>query len=87
MPTCAGPGCGAEILFVPNAKSGKTVILDAKPERRYLLVDETDYVGDEGDMEIVLVGPGEGAVAVLVETRVDHHATCPAFAAGWRPGR
>jgi hypothetical protein len=74
--------CGAEVIFVPSAKTGKTMILDAKPEKRIVLTDgeaggglfvglkHSDYTGGQ-------------ARAYVADVYVDHHATCPQ-AAQWK---
>ena len=71
--------CGAEVLFVPSAKSGKPMILDAKPEKRIVLV-----VGGHEN----LIAQPETAIymARVVNTYTDHHATCPK-AAEWKGRR
>ena len=60
--------CGAEIIFVASATTNKLMPLDAKPEKRIILVD---LVG-------VLVGGLEprGARARVVDTYISHFATC-----------
>jgi hypothetical protein len=73
--------CGADIVFVPSAKSGKPMILDAKPEKRIVLdvtltTAETIIHGDHIDE------PGY-KVARVVNAYTDHHATCPK-AADWK---
>ena len=72
MSTCRS--CEAEVLFVPSAKTGKPMILDAEP----------NPVGN------VLIRAGVAAViSRQVVAREDeqrwmpHHATCPA-AASWK---
>lgn len=72
MTTCRS--CEAEIVFVPSAKSGKAMILDAKPSKGVVLVD--------------LLAPGTrkvsaDSVARVVDVYTDHHATCPHFE-DWR---
>jgi hypothetical protein len=73
--------CRADVIFLRNAKSGSTVILDALPIRRYVMIDDTlslhglvgliDSRADSSD-----------PAGLLVETYTDHHATCP-NAAEW----
>jgi hypothetical protein len=74
--------CQAEVRFVPSAKTGKPMILDAKPEKRVVVVPpdvgQTAFGGQ--------VGPFGPDVAVVVDTYVDHHVTCPA-AAEWKGRR
>lgn len=77
MSTCQS--CNAEVVFVPSAKSGKPMILDAKPENRIVLIDVVTgitYATSAGT-------PSETVRAQVVDTYVDHHATCPK-AADWR---
>lgn len=61
-------GCGAEVIFVPSAKSGKPMILDAKPTKGIVLVyaDEVLAPGNEPDPR-----------ARVSDVYTDHHATCP----------
>lgn len=80
MTTCQS--CGAEVVFVPSAKTGKPMILDAKPEKRVLLVDGTLSLHG-------LVGPidkpadASDPMARVLSVYIDHHATCPE-AAAWK---
>jgi hypothetical protein len=76
MATCRGRGCGAEVVFVPSAKSGRPMVLDAKPAKGVVIYPDP----------IEAVGPGptftgggfEGRrVAAVVDVYTDHHATCP----------
>jgi hypothetical protein len=75
MLTCQTPGCGAEVIFVPSAKSGKSMILDAKPKKGIVTgVDVGVHFGESFMFE----PPGEdGIVAIVVDVYTDHHATCP----------
>jgi hypothetical protein len=72
---CGWPdgGCGAEVIFVPSAKTGKNMILDATPEKRVVL--ELQEIGG------TVGGPGTRQVARVVDTYLDHHGSCSAFAA------
>ena len=54
--------CGAEIRWVQMAKTGKPMPLDAKPERRVIVVGR-DEAGEE--------------LAALVDTFTSHFVTCP----------
>jgi hypothetical protein len=67
--------CGADVLFVPSAKSGKPMILDAKPEKRIVL--GTPHT----DAELIIHGDHlderDYQIARVVDTYIDHHATCP----------
>lgn len=65
--------CGATVLFATSAATGRTMILDAKPAKRVVL----ELTG--------LRGP-PGVFARVVDTYLDHHATCPQ-AAEWRGRR
>jgi hypothetical protein len=72
--------CDAEVVFVPSARSGKAMILDAEPKKGVVL--RWDDVGTIGDR----LGEGDqhGAqVADIVNVYTDHHATCP-HAAAWK---
>ena len=74
MRTCRS--CGAEVLFVPSATTGKAMILDARPERRVLVQNQRA----PGRSEM----PGAtGAVARVIDAYTDHHVTCP-DAAAWK---
>lgn len=66
MTTCRS--CPAEVIFVPSAKSGARMILDAKPEKRVILLER---------------GAPLPKVAQVVDAYTDHHATCPR-AGDWR---
>ena len=84
MITCRS--CGAEVVFVPNAKSGKPMILDAKPAKGVVLVDAT--VPLDSWEKVILVGFGpelqdDRTVAAVVDIYTDHHASCPK-AADWK---
>jgi len=58
-------GCGAEVEFLISATTGRKVVVDAKPEKRYVVAET-----DDGQR-----------VAAVMDTYVDHHATCAVFAA------
>jgi arginine repressor len=73
--------CGAEVIFVPSAKTGKPMILDAKPEKRVVLVRSNDQ------QVIYRATPGSADPAArVIDTYIDHHATCPQ-AAEWKGRR
>jgi hypothetical protein len=72
--------CGADVIFVPSAKSGKPMILDAKPEKRIVLVVAE---GTGGSHNILAIPEIEHKAARIVDTYTDHHATCPA-AKDWK---
>jgi hypothetical protein len=76
--------CPAEVLFVPTGRTkpdGKPVfaILDAKPEKRVVLIDVQTGV----TYATSLGPPSETTRATVVDTYTPHHATCPA-AAAWK---
>jgi hypothetical protein len=66
--------CGADVLFVSLATTGKRFILDAKPEKRVRVfqrygVEVVDYSGDTHTMT------DPETVAEVIDTYVAH--TCP----------
>jgi hypothetical protein len=66
--------CHAEVIFVPSARTGNKMILDAKPEKRIVL--RWDDAGTYGDR----LGEGDGhgtQVADVLNVYTDHHVTCP----------
>jgi hypothetical protein len=67
--------CQAEVIFVPSAKTGKPMILDAKPEKRIVLVIAE---GRGGSHNVLALPEVQRKAARVVEVYVDHHATCPA---------
>lgn len=74
---CRGPNCAADVLFIQNTNS-KTVILDAKPVKAYVLVHQQD----DDEWSILCDGldtaPMMHSETVrLIDTYVDHHITCP----------
>jgi hypothetical protein len=76
--------CGAEVIFMPSAKSGKRMILDAKPEKRIVLGNTIEIPAAGDSITGFLLGPAEfPLVARVVDTYVDHHATCPS-AGQWK---
>jgi len=75
MPTCKGRGCGAEIVFVPSAKSGKQMVLDAKPAKGVVIYPDPIEAWGPGP---TFTGGIEGRrIAAVVDVYTDHHATCP----------
>ena len=78
MSRCQSPGCGAEVIFVPSLKTGRRMILDAKPEKRVLLVDDTML--PHGLVGIAEDPHHRSTVAKVVDVFIDHHVTCPASA-------
>jgi hypothetical protein len=79
MSTCHS--CQAEVIFVPSAKTGKPMILNAKPERRIALVHGQGFAL----IPSLARDPirREDRQAVVAEVYIDHHATCSA-AAAWK---
>jgi hypothetical protein len=74
--------CEAEVIFVPSAKTGKPMILDAKPEKRVVLVTKASTTDVAATVLVISSEQPENALtqARVVDTYVDHHATCPASA-------
>ena len=66
--------CGAEVVFVPSAASGKPMILNAFPAKGVVLRNDLGYSADVGD---------PAGAAYVIDVYTDHHATCPA-AAAWK---
>lgn len=86
--------CDAEVIFVPSAKTGKNMILDAKPKKGVVVTigggagrdpSAGPGIGDPASRDTVanadtsLSAPS----AHVVDVYTDHHATCPR-AADWR---
>lgn len=71
MSTCSS--CGAAILWVKTLPGGKAMPLDAKPEKRVVLVDAI------GGLD------RDGVRGRVVDTYVSHFATCPQAAEHRRP--
>jgi hypothetical protein len=70
--------CNADVVFVPSATSGRSMILDAEPAKGIVLVDEA------GGASLLVVDPRvEGAHARVLDVYTDHHVTCPA-APAWK---
>lgn len=81
--------CDAAVVFVPSAKSGKAMILDAKPEKRVIVGHA--LTSDEGEHAPAFILDQakhicDHAVARVVDVYVDHHVTCPK-AAEWKGRR
>jgi len=67
--------CQADVVFVRNEGSGRTMILDAKPEKRVVLLELGDPIYSVAQVLPALQsGTATGQVASVF---VDHHATCP----------
>jgi hypothetical protein len=74
--TCRSAGCGARVIFIPSAKTGKPMILDAEPKK--LVVVGNHELADQGGAWW-FDDPAEGtATAKVVDVYTPHHATCPA---------
>ncbi len=73
-------GCGAPILRIPSATTGKTMALNADPEQRVVIGEPMDDVA--GYPLVVGVDPqspvGELEARVL-KVYVAHQATCPPY--------
>lgn len=67
--------CHAEVVFVPSAKSGKPMILDAKPTKGVVRVDGVTLF--DGVLSPIHEGPLGVARAMIVDVYTDHHVTCP----------
>ncbi len=78
--------CGAEVVFVRSAKSGKRMILDAKAEKRVVLGSAITTLEPDDGIVVGAQHPDAALIARVVRTYVDHHATCPA-AAEWKGRR
>ena len=69
-------GCGADIIDVTTVKGAKQV-LDATPIKRVVLVREADHLILAGELHVEL----RQHRARVVPVWVDHHETCPKWAA------
>lgn len=71
--------CDAEVVFVPSAKTGKPMILNAKPTKGIVLVDAThEHRGKPSpDNAAVLITVDHYEAAQVVDVYTDHHSTCP----------
>ena len=82
---CRSSRCGAPVLFVPSAATGRTMCLDADPSPTGNV-----WLSHGPDGKAVVLGKDAlralraGPEARLLHT--DHHATCP-DAATFRKGR
>lgn len=74
MSTCRS--CDADVIFVPSAKTGKPMILNAAPEKRAVLVEPSEI--ESGRSVLTTYPGGVGTHAVVVDAYTDHHVTCPA---------
>jgi hypothetical protein len=79
MPKCQS--CQAPVIFVPSAKSGKPMILDARPTKAvgvgHLIYADGMQTFDPPGIQLC-EDVGHGRVAQVVSVFTDHHATCPA---------
>ncbi len=83
MTTCRS--CDAEVVFVPSAKSGKLMILDAKPTKGVVLTDGTMSI--HGLVQVIgALDDASVPEACVVDVYTDHHGTCP-DAASWKGRR
>jgi hypothetical protein len=73
MPTCSA--CDAEVVFVPSDKSGASMICDAEPEKRLVLLDGGEPIYSIAQVRTALASGTATAKPASVFT--DHHATCP----------
>jgi len=64
------------VIFVPSAKTGKPMILDAKSTKGIVLLDAYGHFSPD-------TMQGEAVAGKVVDTYVDHRMTCPA-AAEWK---
>ncbi len=71
MPTCQS--CRAEVVFVPSAKTGKSMILDAKPEKGVALLHFLAVI----EPEARAAAPHAEQYATVIDVYTDHHVTCP----------
>jgi hypothetical protein len=71
MPTCKGADCEAEIIYVPSRKSGRTMVLDAKPRKAVILAPRGYGAWNQPETDVAK------ADALVVNVYTDHHATCP----------
>ncbi len=83
MTTCRS--CDAEVLFVPSATTGKSMILDAKPSKGIVLLSETGLAESIRHLRPTAQLGGVFTAAV-VDVYTDHHGTCP-DAASWKGRR
>jgi hypothetical protein len=78
--------CKANVIFVPSVKTGKPMILDAKPEKR-VVIGHTIYMDSVQtfDPPGIQICPdaSHGRAAQVVDVYTDHHVTCP-DAASWK---
>lgn len=74
MTTCKS--CDAEVVFVPSAKSGKAMILDAKPSKGVAIYDRfnEEVVAAK---DLASYRDSSNLQAEVVDVFTDHHATCP----------
>jgi hypothetical protein len=68
--------CHAPVLFVPSAKSGKPMILNATAEKRIVLGSAITTLEPNDGMVVGAQHPDAPIVARVVDVYTDHHATC-----------
>ncbi len=75
--------CHQPVLFVPSAKSGKPMILNAEPvEKRVVLIDRLhSTLAPAAEHERLRLE--DRLAGAVVNAHTDHHATCPA-AKNWK---
>lgn len=91
MSTCRS--CGAPVVFVPSAKTGTPMVLDATPRKGVIVVGRepiprgsiVSAATPEALESVVTRGPSNYHARV-VNVYTDHHATCPQ-ASEWKRGR
>lgn len=90
MTTCRS--CNAEVVFVPSAKTGRAMILNAKPTKGVVVATAVnEHGGAHAFASRAIVADPSLAVgivpqAIVVDVYTDHHATCP-FAESFRGRR
>lgn len=77
-PCCS---CDAEVIFVPSEKTGKPMILDAKPTKGVVLIEGNSKL--HGLAAFAQRVSDHDTEAVVVDVFTDHHVTCPK-AADWK---
>lgn len=70
--------CRWPVVFVPSAKTGRPMILDAAPSKGVVLVGHP--IGVDNAFDVV---GADDTLARVVDVYTDHHATCP-NAAAWK---
>lgn len=67
--------CGADVIFVPSAKTGKSMILDAKPKKGIVVMGTLQ--GHPAGLPVKVDQVPRSGVGLVVDVYTDHHATCP----------